>query len=938
MAEHPPSGTVTFLLTDLEGSTRLWEQDPEAMKAAMVRHDEILEKMIAANHGFVFARMGDGMATAFATARDAMVAAAAFQQALAAEPWGTARPLRARIGLHTDEAVIIDDTGYANLPINRCSRLMTAAHGGQTVVSGATEMLMRGQLPDGMELIDLGEHRLRDLGQPTRIFQLVREGDREEFPPLRTLDSFPGNLPAQVSSFIGRHNDVSRVVAALDTSRVVTVTGVGGVGKTRLALQVAAEVLPRYRDGAWLVDLAPVRDSEGVADAIATALRLTNTGGKSLEGTLIEALAQSQLLVLLDNCEHLLGPVARLVSRIERECPAVVVLATSREGMAIDGEQLIALPPLAVGDPDADVDSLLQTDAIGLFVERARQVKADFTLTPKNARSVAETCQRLDGVALAIELAAARVIAMSPAELVTRLDRRFHVLAGARRGAVERHATLRAAIDWSYDLLNDAEQRLLARLSVFSGGCTLEAIEEVCNGDPVEREDIMDIVAGLVARSLVVAEDGDQGTRYRLLETIRQYGEERITGWGESDPLMVRHAEYYTDLSARATENSYGPEQLVWARKIKLDHDNIRSALSNAVDTGNAPLAVRLVASQPHQEKAEGPTGEVLRIEAAPVLALPGAAQEPGYPLALLTAAYNVQATGNWDQVDELCRRAMEAERTIAGANHGHRIEMDTFSLKAQRALAGGEYADAVSAYARAAELAGLDEYLGLAGIFRAYGIQCALLGGLDTAETARQAEEAVALAKQSRMPGAIVLSLNALALALADADPARARTVLLDSIELSSTPGHEVSSGVLTACLVAGRLRDWDLTLALTSRSMRLWRWSVALMQSAPCLSLCARAIAEDRPEIAGVLRGAAYAAYAQASPNAVVRKAADAGSATPKANFVLAALHETGEIVSAALGDERRRELRARGAAMTMDEAITYAVTNIDVKPIER
>ncbi len=288
MAGYPPSGTVTFLLTDLEGSTRLWEQGPDAMKTAMVRHDELLEKTVAAHRGHVFARMGDGMAAAFATARDAVCAAAAFQQALAAEAWGTARPLRARIGLHTDEAVIVDDTGYASLPINRCSRLMTAAHGGQTVVSGATEMLMRGQLPAGMELVDLGEHRLRDLGQPTRIFQLIRDGDHGEFPPLRTLDSFPGNLPAQVSSFIGRKADVARVVKALDAARVVTITGVGGVGKTRLALQVAAEVLPRHRDGAWLVELASVRDVAGVVEAVAEVFRFTGLAGQSLEDSLLE--------------------------------------------------------------------------------------------------------------------------------------------------------------------------------------------------------------------------------------------------------------------------------------------------------------------------------------------------------------------------------------------------------------------------------------------------------------------------------------------------------------------------------------------------------------------------------------------------------------------------------------------------------------------------
>jgi predicted ATPase/class 3 adenylate cyclase len=598
MAGHPPSGTVTFLLTDLEGSTRLWEQDPEAMKAAMVRHNELLEKTLAAHDGFVFARMGDGMAAAFATASDAVSAAAAIQQALADEPWCTASPLRARIGVHTDEGVIFDG-GYASRPINRCSRLMAAAHGGQVVVSGATEALVRDQLPRGMGLVDLGEHRLRDLGRPIRVFQLNVAGCREEFPPLRSMDSFPGNLPPQVSSFIGRQAEVSRVAAALGESRVVTITGVGGVGKTRLALQVAADLLPRYREGAWLVELAPVRDPAGVAEAVAAAIRLPNRGGPSLEETLIESLAQKQLLLVLDNCEHLLGSAARLVTRIERDCSGVVVLATSREGMAIDGEQLIALPPLEAGEPDEDIERVVDTDAVCLFVERARHVKADFALTAGNARAVVEVCQRLDGVPLAIELAAARVIALSPAELVRRLDRRFRVLAGGRRGAVERHATLRAAIDWSYELLGVAEQRLLARLAVFSGGSTLEAIEEICSGDPVEREAAMDLVTGLVSRSLVVAEHHDLGTRYRLLETIRQYGEERLAEWGETDTLRIRHARFYAALLERAAEHLWGPEQLAWASQVNRERDNIRSAIANAIEADNAALVVRLVANHP---------------------------------------------------------------------------------------------------------------------------------------------------------------------------------------------------------------------------------------------------------------------------------------------------------------------------------------------------
>jgi predicted ATPase/class 3 adenylate cyclase len=934
MAGHPPSGTVTFLLTDLEGSTRLWEQAPEAMKAAMVRHDELLEKAIAANQGFVFSRMGDGMAVSFATAADAVSAAASIQQALTAEPWSTAQPLKARIGLHTDEAVILDGGGYASQPINRCSRLMTAAHGGQVVLSGAAEVLVRDELPDGMGLADLGEHRLRDLGRPTRVFQLTRDGHRADFPPLRTLDTLPGNLPAQVSSFIGRQTDVARVTAALADSRVVTITGVGGVGKTRLAIQVAAELIPRYREGAWLVELASVRDPEGVVDVVAEAFHLTPRGGQSLEDSVIDQLSHKQLLLVLDNCEHVLGSVARLVARIERECPGVSVLATSREGMAIDGEQVIALPPLEAGEPGDNIDRLIQTDAVSLFVERARQGKADFVLTQRNAEAVVEVCQRLDGVPLAIELAAARVIALSPAELVQRLDRRFQMLAGGRRGAVDRHATLRAAIDWSYELLSAAEQQLLARMSVFSGGCTLQAIEEVCTGDPVDREAVVDLVIGLVARSLVIAEDTSLGTRYRLLETIRQYGEERLTGLAETEALLLRHGRFYAALCASANDNFYGPDQLVWARQANVERDNIRSALANAIDSGNAALAVQLIASQPFQERAEGPTGEVIAIPALQVVNLPGAAQEPGYPLLLLVAAYTAQHTGDCDTVEELCRQALEAERRLTSSQHGRRIEIDVCSLQAQALLAGGDYVDALSAYIRAAELASADGYLGLAGIILAYGVSCAVLGGVGADQAVQVAEKAVALARRSGMPSAIVLSLNSLALALVERDPVRSRALLRESVELGSTPGEEVSSGLLTASMVAGRLRDWGLTVALSIRTLYLWRWSGALMQSAPCLALCARAIAEDRPEVAGVLQGSAYAAFRAASPAGTGTQSSTNAHTDSHFNFVLQALRETGEIVASALGKERQRECRDTGAAMSMDEAVSYALANVDPK----
>jgi predicted ATPase/class 3 adenylate cyclase len=926
-----PSGTVTFLLTDLEGSTRLWESNPEAMTAAMVRHDELLDEAITAHRGFVFARMGDGMAASFFTAGQAVAAAVSFHRALTEEQWATASPLRARIGIHTDEGTVVNDNNYVNQPVNRAARLMAAAHGGQVVVSGATESLVRDELPIGTRLTDLGEHRLRDLGQPMRVFQLTHDGQSDDFPPLRTMDTFPGNLPAQVSSFIGRESAVAKVAAALTSSRIVTITGVGGVGKTRLSLQVAADVLPRYRDGAWLVELAPVRDPDGVIDAVAAVFGHNRTG-PSLVESLVEMLLHKKVLLVLDNCEHVLGATAELVSTIERVCPGVAVLATSREGMAIDGEQLIALPPLDIGKPGEETGNLLQTDAVSLFVERARRVKADFELTQDNADAVVEICRRLDGVPLAIELGAARTIALSPAELLHRLDRRFQLLAGGRRGAVERHATLRAAIDWSYELLDPAEQRLLARASVFSGGATFAAIEAICCGGPVDRDVVLDLVTRLVSRSLVVAEDRRDATRYRLLETIRQYGEERLTECHETEAMRTCHADYYADLSALSAENSHGPEQLKWVRKINVERENIRAALMYAIDIGNAALAVKLVASHPHRQAMSGyPMGDVLLTPAFRVLDLPGAENEPEYARVLVVAAHQSVYSGDYDTGHELCQQAAEVEAKLHDPLPGPRIEMDQWILRAAALLWSGDYTEGATSYARAAEIADSEGYPGIAAMLLSYSVNSMLLGGSKENEEIERAEEAVGLARRSRMPAAMVSGLNSLALAIAEREPARARALLRESVDLSTASGDEMSIGFLTACMVSGRLRDWKLTLALSGRSFAGTRWALAPSQVATTLAECARSFAETKPEIAGLLQGAAYSAFAQSNPMSRERRRVPQSS---KGNFVLEALRETGKLVGDALGDQKRGELAHAGAAMSMDEAVSCALANIDPK----
>ncbi len=957
MAGHPPSGTVTFLLTDLEGSTRMWEQDPEAMKAAMVRHDELLEKTIAAHHGYVFARMGDGMAAAFSTATDAVCAASAFQQAIGEEPQGTERPLRARVGLHTAEALIVDDRGYASLPINRCSRLMSAAHGGQIVISGATEALVRDQLPNGMGLLDLGEHRLRDLGSPTRIFQLSRGDHDEEFPPLRSLDSFPGNLPAQASTFIGRRAEAARVTAALGESRVVTLTGVGGVGKTRLAIQVAADLLPRYREGVWLVELAPVTEQAGVAEAIAEVFHPTNRSRQSLEDGIVEILSQKKLLLVLDNCEHVLGPVAHLVSRIEHSCPGVVVLATSREGMAIDGEQLIALPPLAAGQPDDDIDDLVHTDAVSLFVERARRVKADFALTENNSRAVIEICQRLDGVPLAIELAAARIIAMSPEDLLRRLDRRFELLAGGRRGAVGRHATLRAAIDWSYDLLDADEQRLLARLSVFSGGCALDAIEDVCSGDPVERAAALDLVTSLVSRSLVIAEDHPTGSRYRLLETIRQYCEQRLAELGETEQFRSRHCGFYAELlvdAAQGTQKAaFGPhgargvgpaQDAVWTlswtmgvgqRRLSIERDNVRTALANAVEAGDVARAVQIVANHPHRDRAGvGRVGQVYVLPAIRVLEMPGAADHPEYPRLLMVAAYEALDSLQPERADVLARQALDAARAKGVPLEGPPLEIDVLTLQAESSLGAGAYAEAVAAYTQAAEHAAEYGYLGIAAIYLSYSVSVDLLGGGDLGQVTERAERSLMLARQSEMPGAIVIALNCLSLTLVDSDPDRARALLHESAKRSTQPGGEIAPAFITASMAAGRLRDWSLALTLAGRAMYMYRGIMNPLHSAPCFAECARALVEDLPEVAGILQGAAYSAFRLAAPKGDNESQSAAPQGSTRNNFVFKAMHETHELLVAALGDERARELRRTGAAMGLDEAVSFALAHIDPK----
>lgn len=588
-----PSGTVTFVFTDLEGSTRLWEEHPDAMGEALARHDEIVRGAIETTRGVVLATMGDGMAAVFASADDAVAAVLSMQLSLSAQRWGKTGPLRARIGVHTDEGVVFDGQ-YANRPLNRCARLMSIAHGGQTVLSSTTAELVGGNLPISVDLIDLGEHRLRDLARPVRVFQLHHPDLAVEFLPLRSVDYYPSNLPVVLSSFVGREQDLSRVVTALEHARVVTLVGVGGVGKTRLALHVAAEILPGYADGVWFCELAPVSDRHAVADAIAACVGARRAVDQPTTATLLDFLRNKKLLLVLDNCEHAIASVGSLAEAIVHACPGVAVLATSREALGIEGEILRPLGSLAVPDDEDSPGDISAVASVRLFVDRAQAVRPNFAIDAASGQAVAEICRQLDGVPLAIELAAARVGSLSVNDIARRLDQRFRLLTGGRRTALERHQTLRGAVDWSYELLDETEARLFNRLAVFAGGFTLDSAETVVSADGIESDDVLDVLSRLVARSMVVADESAGTMRYRLLETMRQYARERLDNAGEGDVVRRRHADHYVALAEAAAVGVTGREEERWVRTFDAETANFNAALDWTIGIGEADLSLRL--------------------------------------------------------------------------------------------------------------------------------------------------------------------------------------------------------------------------------------------------------------------------------------------------------------------------------------------------------
>ena len=594
-----PRGTVAFLFTDVEGSTRLWEQAPEAMHAAYARHDAVLRDAVASRGGVVYKVIGDAIQAAFPTAPDAVAAALTAQQALVREGWPTPDAIRVRIALHT-AAVEPDAAGDYRAPeLNRLGRLLAAAHGQQILLSLATAELTRDRLPFGTTLRDLGQHRLTDLFRPEHVFQVEHSTLPGVFPPLRTLASRPNNLPIQPTLLIGREREVAafRALMAREAVRLVTLTGPGGTGKTRLALQVAADLLAGRQDGVWFVPLATVTDPAQIAAAIAETFGQREVGGTPLLDTLIAFLREKELLLVLDNFEQVVEG-APLVNDLLTACPGLTVLATSRVRLQLRGEHEIPVPPMELPDPKqrATPETVSQYEAVRLFIERAQDVKSDFAVTNENAPAVAAICHRLDGLPLAMELAAARIRILPPATMLARLEQRLSLLTGGARDLPERQRTLRATISWSHDLLGSSEQTLFRQLAVFFGGCTLEAAEIVA-GHQTEEIDMIDGLETLVAHSLVRQEDRAGEPWFRMLETIREFGLEQLTARDELAPARRRHAIYFASFAEAAEVGmKKSPETVAWVKRVEAEYDNLRAALawSIAQDEPEMSLKIRI--------------------------------------------------------------------------------------------------------------------------------------------------------------------------------------------------------------------------------------------------------------------------------------------------------------------------------------------------------
>jgi predicted ATPase/class 3 adenylate cyclase len=849
-----PISQVTLLFTDIEGSTALWEEDEARMSQALAFHDALARSAVESHGGAVVKTTGDGILAVFDDAGGALAATLDLQRALHGPAVSGSAPLRVRCGLHRG-VVEHRDGDYFGSTVNRAARIMSAAHGGQVLLSQAVVDSLRDRLPAQVSLRGLGRIRLRDLSTPECVYQAVHPQLRLEFPALRSLETTPNNLPLQATTFIGRDRELAELKHLFATARLLTLTGAGGCGKTRLGVQLAADSLERFPDGAWLVELAPLSDPGLVPRTAAMVLGLEEQPGKAITATLVEHLKDKRLLMLFDNCEHLLDACARLADSLLRQCPHLTILASSREALGIAGEQTYRVPSLSLPDPQEvhTPASIVPFEALQLFVDRCLNVRADFRVTHENAATLVSICHRLDGIPLAIELAAARVRSLSVEEINRRLDHRFRLLTGGSRTALPRQQTLRSLIDWSYDLLRDPEKLLLQRLSVFAGGWTLDAAERICAGDHVEDGELLDLLTSLIDKSLVAVEQSDARLRYRLLETVRQYARERLVESGGAEAIRERHRDYFVALAEEADRKLLGAEQADWLRRLGEEHDNLRLALEWSHGESQAQQDLRLCGAMHRFWFTRGYVAEG-RQWCARILAK-GA---PAQPTLEYARALNVAGSLAFHQTDYPAARTL-LEQSLALSrvlDHRKGIALALNNLGAV-AIEQGDHPAARALYEESlALLRELGERHVAAGVLGNLAMVAHECGDLDAARTLSQ--ESLAVSRELGDQGRIADALNTLGNVACDlGDLTTAWVLSQESLAIGRELGDRdciatSSKNLGTVAFMRGQLGD--------ARS--LYREAVAI-----------RLELGDRLGIARALEGAAAIAAAQGDSIAAAR-----------------------------------------------------------------
>jgi predicted ATPase/class 3 adenylate cyclase len=826
-----PTGTITFLFADIEGSTSLVQHlgDP-GFAALLDAYRRLLREALETYGGSEVDTEGDGYFAAFPRARDAVDAAIAMQRTFRSYTWPAGVAVRVRIGMHTGEPIVTSG-GYVGVDVHRAARISAAAWGGQTLISHSTEALIRQSLPPGMNLLDLGEHRLKDLLEPEHLFQIVHPDLLQGFAPLRTLSALPNNLPLQLTSFIGREGEIVEVERLLSAQRLVTLTGIGGVGKTRLALQVAAEVLETFPDGVWLVELDALSDDGLLPQAVATALGVREEPGRTLRETVLAALRSRTLLLVLDNCEHMIDACAHFVHTVLEDSPGVRILATSREPLRVPGEIVRLVPALSLPDhEDLPVEQLGDYEAVRLFVERAVLVRPQFVLTPENAAAVAWIVGQLAGVPLAIELAAARLKALSVSEVSARLADAFRLLTGGARTALPRHQTLRAAIDWSHDQLSEDERTALRRVAGFRGSFSLDAAAAVC-GEEFQALTVADLLGSLTEKSLVLTDARGEVSRYRLLEIMRQYGQAKAEASGEWASILDRHLAFFLDVARRAAAEMRGLQEQRWLERLDLDHDNLSAALEHAHLRGQAEPLLELAASLEQFWQVRGYWSEG-RQWLETTLAVEGAAPTPLRARALGALANLAYSQADFDRAIEFGTQALAAYRVLADP-HGmarslgtlgniayHRGDYGTAS--AQHAQSLEEARRAGARYESAAALLNLAIIADHQGEFpRATALS------LESLQLFREEHEARGTAG----------ALNLLGVLASDqGDHARAGEYFRESLSISREIGDKrgIAAGLNSLAQVAGARGDFSTARELYEQSLGIRRslgqvWGVA-------------------------------------------------------------------------------------------------------------